>query len=188
MKTVKVKHMLSIVYGDATVKLDGNHNAVQPLQKRNSYMNVKTINAISGPTEAEQQAAIKWLRNAAVSALNESESAIQAKNALRVLQFYDGIIEGDKSLFMMKHPGSIEAKLEHIVCAHYHEVCVATEKPDANLHNNLSELIKEFGSEAVEAAVDAREDDLRTDEQEFYLSEALLFVEERISDVECENA
>jgi hypothetical protein len=77
----------------------------------------------------------------------------------------------------MENSESISAKLERIVGDHYHEVCVACEKPDANLHNSLTELVKEFGHKAVEAAVDAREEDLTTEEgPETSLSEALLFV------------
>jgi hypothetical protein len=37
-------------------------------------------------TEAEAQAAIQWLENAAVSASNESEQAIEAKNTLSIIK------------------------------------------------------------------------------------------------------
>jgi TolA-binding protein len=56
-------------------------------------MKVKTMNSITGLTVAEQQAAINWLEDAAVSASNKSEQAIQAENALRILKLREYIIK-----------------------------------------------------------------------------------------------
>lgn len=56
-------------------------------------MKVKTMNSITGITVAEQQAAIKWLEDAAVSASNKSEQPNQAEKALRVLSLREYIIE-----------------------------------------------------------------------------------------------
>jgi hypothetical protein len=48
---------------------------------------------LTGLTVAEQQAAIKWLEDAAVSASSESEQAIQAKNALSIIKGLDNTIK-----------------------------------------------------------------------------------------------
>jgi hypothetical protein len=140
-------------------------------------MKVKTINAINEPTVAEQQAAIKWLEDAAVSTSSESEQSIQAKNALEVMKLYQNIIMAEKNLLMANQPESITARLGRIVCDFQDEVCGASEKPNASLHKNLTELVKEFGHKAVQAAVDASEDDLSVDDgADTSLAEALLFV------------
>ena len=48
---------------------------------------------ITGLTEVEEQAAIQWLEDAAVSASSESEQAIQAENALRIIKGLDNTIK-----------------------------------------------------------------------------------------------
>ena len=62
-------------------------------------MKSKTIKTITELTVAEQQAAIKWLEDAALSASDKSEQANQAGNALRVIKFQEYIIKrlGDLS-------------------------------------------------------------------------------------------
>jgi hypothetical protein len=52
----------------------------------------ENMNILTELLVAEDQPAIKWLEDAAVSASNESEQAIQAKNALRIIKLlYDQI-------------------------------------------------------------------------------------------------
>lgn len=56
-------------------------------------MAVKSKRIITGLTVVEEQAAIKWLEDAAVAASSESEHAIQAKNALRIIKVRKDIIK-----------------------------------------------------------------------------------------------
>ena len=56
-------------------------------------MAVKSVNYVTGLTVVEEQAAIKWLADAAESASSESEQAIQAKNALRIITVQNDIIK-----------------------------------------------------------------------------------------------
>ena len=146
-------------------------------RRGSKYMAVKSMNIMTGLTEAEEQAAIQWLQEAAVSASNESEQAIQAKNVLRIMKLYQHIITAEKNLLVVNQPENITVKLERIVCDFQDEVCGASQKPNASLHKNLTELVKEFGHKAVQAAVDASEDDLSVcDGADTSLAEALLFV------------
>jgi hypothetical protein len=48
---------------------------------------------LTGLTVAEEQVAIQWLEDAAVSAASESEQAIQAENALRIIKGLDSTIK-----------------------------------------------------------------------------------------------
>jgi hypothetical protein len=65
-------------------------------------MAVKSMNVMTGLTVAEEQAAIKWLEDAAVLVSNESEQAIQAKNALRIIKVRDYIIKLQADIIKLK--------------------------------------------------------------------------------------
>lgn len=56
-------------------------------------MTVKSKTIITGLTQAEEQAAIKWLEDAATAASSESEQAIQAKNTLRIIKVREDIMK-----------------------------------------------------------------------------------------------
>jgi hypothetical protein len=58
--------------------------------RRGSTMEVKSMTVL---TVAEEKAASKWLADAAESASSESEQAIQAKNALRIITVQNDIIK-----------------------------------------------------------------------------------------------
>ena len=65
----------------------------------------KRVNYFTGLTVVEEQAVIKWLEDAAVSASSESKQAIHAKNALRIIavrnyiiEHQDNIINGQRNL------------------------------------------------------------------------------------------
>jgi hypothetical protein len=61
--------------------------------RRGSTMEVKSMNIMTVLTVAEEKAASKWLADAAESASSESEQAIQAKNALRIITVQNDIIK-----------------------------------------------------------------------------------------------
>ena|ERR1039457_2289747 len=84
----------------------------------------------------------------------------------------------------LKQPESITAKLERFACDYRNDLEVAIYNVDTDLAKNLTELVEEFGHKAVEAAVDASEDDdLRIDYGPYpSLYEALVYVLEHMPD------
>jgi hypothetical protein len=93
-----------------------------------------------------------------------------------------------KKLLQMKQPESIDAKLERIACDYRDEVEVAIENLNAELENNLTVLVEEFGYKAVEAAVNAIEDNLRGEfEPQTSLREAFECVSESEPDEKRED-
>lgn len=94
-----------------------------------------------------------------------------------------------KKLLKMNQPETINAKLERIACDYRDAMEFAIDNLNSTLENNLTELVEEFGYKAVEAAVDAIEDNLSIDyEPQSSLHEAFDCVATPEPDEECENA
>jgi hypothetical protein len=99
----------------------------------------------------------------------------------------------NKSLLMMKQLESIAAKLECIAFNYRDELDVAIHCINTNLENKLIELVKEFGYEAVDAAVETTaevtEDNLSIECGPYpSIYEAFDCVPAPEPDEECENA
>lgn len=56
-------------------------------------MAVKSKSITTELTGAEEQADLKWLGDVAASASSESEQAIQAKNALRIIKVWEVVLK-----------------------------------------------------------------------------------------------
>lgn len=89
----------------------------------------------------------------------------------------------------MKKPKSIAEKLERIACDYRNEMEFAINNLNSTLENSLTELVEEFGTKAVQAAVDEIEDNLSIDwEPQTSLHKAFDCVPESEPEEEFENA
>lgn len=89
----------------------------------------------------------------------------------------------------MKKPKSIAEKLERLACEYRNEMEFAVDNLNSTLENNLTELVEEFGTKAVQAAVNEIEDNLCIDsEPQTSLQEAFDCVPESETDEEMQDA
>ena len=65
-----------------------------------------------------------------------------------------------KTIANLKQPESITAKLEQIAYDYRNDMEIAIDNLNWVLENNLTELVEEFGTKAVQASIDGIEDSL----------------------------
>ncbi len=89
----------------------------------------------------------------------------------------------------MKQPESITEKLERIARDYRNDMEVAIDSLNTDLENDLNELVEEFGTKTVQAAVNEIEDNLSIDwEPQTSLHEAFGCIPEFEPDEELEEA
>jgi hypothetical protein len=109
-------------------------------------MAVKSMNIMTGPTVAEQQTAIKWLEDAVVSASNESEQGIQAKNALGIIKLQAGLIKLKDEIIKVK--GKI-IELNDGIIKHQNELIKCQDELTIGLDDSITALDAEDVGEGV---------------------------------------